>query len=163
MAKLDAFREFTPEKPYRKPLLLPPARSSIELGVQAAWWLVAGGMLLGAVVGLWSFGEPVPAPKGFENYGDVPRRLVRLAHIAMIALPLLYLEYVRHAARLAPRQRELGSRLMLAGMTLLPATLALAAFVPVLLYALPVPVTCLLSGVVLLAFALTRGNAAEAP
>jgi hypothetical protein len=155
--KLEAFRDEADVRSRRTPILLRPARrSSVELGVRVAWWLVAAGMLLGAVVGLWSFGEPFPAPKGFESYSDVPRRLVRLAHIAMIALPVLYLEYVRHAERATPRWRELGSRLMLVGMTLLPATLAAAAFVPSLLYALPLPVTCLLSAVLVLAVQLTR-------
>ena len=164
MTKLDVYLR-SPSVPPVAGTRFMPSRvpSSPELGVRVAWWLVAAGMLLGAVVGLWSFGGPVPAPSGFESYSDVPRRLLRLAHIAMIALPVLYLEYVRHAEGLAPEKRALGSRLMLVGMTLLPAALAVSAFVPEALYALPIPVTCLTFGVLLLAFALTRNAGARAP
>ena len=47
----------------------------------------------------WSFGGPVAPPPGFRAFDDLPRRLVRLGHIAAIALPALNLLYVPWMAR----------------------------------------------------------------
>ena len=131
--------------------------------VRSAWWLIATGMLSGAVLGLWSFGGPVPAPPGFESYADVPRRLLRLSHIALIALPVIGLAYVRYVAGLSARTRAIGCRLWLFGMAGLPALLALTAVVPPVLYFLPFPVLSLSLAVVLLAHGLGRTEAAGAP
>ena len=67
--------------------------------VRVAWWMIGGSMAVGAVLGLWSFGGPVTPPPGFRAFDDLPRRLVRLGHIAAIALPALNLLYVPWMAR----------------------------------------------------------------
>lgn len=133
--------------------------------VRWAWWMIGIGMAAGGLMGLWSFGGPLPPPRGFEAFDDLPRRLLRLAHVASIALPVLNLLYVPWIGRtrLHPRVRGAGCRLLLAGTVLLPALLALAAWVPPALLVLPLPVLCLLSAVFLLAGGLPRGEKGGRP
>jgi radical SAM superfamily enzyme YgiQ (UPF0313 family) len=76
-----------------------PEPSVGQTNVRVAWWMIGGSMALGAVLGLWSFGGPLPAPPGFRAFDDLPRRLVRLGHIAGIALLALNLLYVPWMAR----------------------------------------------------------------
>jgi hypothetical protein len=124
--------------------------------------MIAASMALGAVLGLWSFGGPVPPPPGFQAFDDLPRRLVRLAHIAAIALPvlnLLYVPWVRRA-RLSPAVRRRGCRLLLFGTVALPSLLLLAAAWSPGRYALPVPVAALIAATVLVAAGVGRRAAA---
>jgi hypothetical protein len=115
-------------------------------------------MLSGAVLGLWSFSGPVPAPNGFIAYDDLPRRLLRLAHIAMIALPLLSLELERWLGR-TPLRTQSQSHIRAAlvfGMLALPALLAVTAYWSPALYVLPLPVSALMGSVFAVAIALGR-------
>jgi hypothetical protein len=121
--------------------------------VVVAWWMIGVGTAAGAVMGVWSFGGPVPAPAGFVRYDDLPRRLARLAHIAAVALPALNLLYVSWMQRsaLGRRARRLGCRALLFGTLTLPVLLALTAFWGPALYALPAPVLALVGSFFLLA------------
>jgi hypothetical protein len=121
--------------------------------VRVAWWMIGGSMAVGAVLGLWSFGGPVAPPPGFRAFDDLPRRLVRLGHIAAIALPALNLLYVPWMARShwGGSTRRAGCRLLLFGTVTLPSFLILAAFWDPGLYLLPIPVTALIAAVWLLA------------
>src|SRR4030095_12485455 len=129
-----------------------PGRWNLSL----AWWRVGLGLWLGAVLALWSFGGPVPAPPGFEDPGSVPRRLLRLAHIALIALPILNLHFVPWTLRTAwgDRGRRACCLLLLVGTVGLPAALAAAAFWPPALYAAAPPALATIAGVFGLAFRL---------
>lgn len=125
---------------------------------RVAWWMVGYGMLSGAVLGLWSFTGPVPAPNGFIAYDDLPRRLLRLAHIAMIALPLLSLELERwlsHTTLSLPSQARIRTALVF-GMLTLPTLLAVTAYWSPALYLLPLPVCALMGSVFAVAVALGR-------
>jgi hypothetical protein len=103
-----------------------------DLNLRLSWWLIGLGMALGAALGLWSFGGPLPPPLGFEDPAALPRRLARLAHIALLALPVLNLLYVPclRQSRWSARGRRLGCRLLLAGTLAMPAGLALAILWP---------------------------------
>ena len=129
--------------------------------VRVAWWMIGGSMAVGAVLGLWSFGGPVAPPPGFRAFDDLPRRLVRLGHIAAIALPALNLLYVPWMARSrwGGSARRAGCRLLLFGTVALPSFLMLAAFWSPGRYLLPIPVTALIAAVWLLA----AGLPARAP
>lgn len=118
-----------------------------------AWWMIGASMLAGAVMGAWSFGGPAEPPPGFERYDDLPRRLVRLAHIAAIMLPVLNLLYVPAAARFAMRR---SCALLLFGTIALPSLLTLAAFWPPGLCLLPIAVLPIAAAVFALAFRLSR-------
>ncbi len=123
------------------------------VNVRCAWWMIAASMLAGALMGLYAFGEPLPAPDRLETYGAVPRRLLRLAHIAAVALPIINLHYVSWMERspFPEPKRRCAYRLLLAGTLGLPVLLTVAAFFRPALYALPVPVTALLGSIVSLA------------
>jgi hypothetical protein len=131
-------------------------RSEPALGhanVRVAWWMIGASMAVGAVLGLWSFGGPVSPPPGFRAFDDLPRRLVRLGHIAAIALPALNLLYVPWMARSrwSEAARRAGCRLLLFGTVALPILLMLAAFWDPGRYLLPLPVAALILAVCLLA------------
>ena len=119
----------------------------------AAWWMIGAGMAGGAVLGMWSFGGPVAPPAGFAAYDDLPRRLLRLAHIACVMLPVLNLLYVPgiRRSRWGPGLRRKACALLLFGTVALPALLALAAAWPPALWSLPLPVTALILSCFLLA------------
>ena len=136
-------------------------RSEPSMGranVRVAGWMIGGSMAVGAVLGLWSFGGPVAPPPGFRAFDDLPRRLVRLGHIAAIALPALNLLYVPWMARSrwGASARRAGCRLLLFGTVALPSFLMLAAFWDPGLYLLPIPVTALIAAVWLLAAGLPK-------
>jgi hypothetical protein len=80
---------------------------------------------------LYAFAPIVPrVPMGFERYGDLPRRLVRLAHIAAIMLPILNIILAPHIDRLRVSEiaRRRVSSTLLFGATFGPATLLVEAF-----------------------------------
>jgi hypothetical protein len=121
--------------------------------IWVAWWMIGAGLAVGAVLGLWSFGGPVEPPPGFRAFDDLPRRLVRLGHIAAIALPLLNLLYVPWMARArwGESTRLAGCRLLLVGTLGLPSLLVVAAFWDPGRVLLPIPVAALIGAVFLLA------------
>jgi hypothetical protein len=83
-----------------------------RMNIHVAWWMIGAGMAAGAVLGLWSFGGPIEPPPGFRAFDDLPRRLTRLGHIAAIALPALNLLYVpwMRRARWGDPVRRAGCR-----------------------------------------------------
>ena len=102
-------------------------------------------MLLGAVsglvIGLWSFGGPLPEPAWVGGYGELPRRLIRLAHIALFALGMINLMLARqHAGFGLP---EGVTRLALAAMNvgtlLMPTVLFATVFLSAMKYLLAIP------------------------
>ena len=102
---------------------------------------LAIGAASGLVLGLWSFDGPVLAPDWAANYGDLPRRLVRLGHIAWFGLGILNLILARQLPDLPLGARSLAVALgaMNLGNLLLPPLPVAAAFLPTLKYLLPVP------------------------
>jgi hypothetical protein len=56
---------------------------------------MALGALSGMLMGLWSFGGPVPAPEGLGDYAELSRRLLRLGHIAFFGLAFVNLILTR--------------------------------------------------------------------
>jgi hypothetical protein len=140
----------------------------------AAWASIVTGLALGGVIGLWSFDGPMAAPPGFEYPSALPRRLVRLAHIAFLALPVFNILHLHFGRPAAPLNRDIVSRAgppavpgagapservcrtLIAGSWILPVTLAVAAWWPAAKYALPVPVTMILVPCVLAAVSWMR-------
>ena len=56
-----------------------------------AWCSILAGALSGMVMGLWSFDGPFPTPEWIGDYDALPRRFLRLAHVAMFALGFLHM------------------------------------------------------------------------
>lgn len=102
-------------------------------------------MLLGAVsglvIGLWSFGGPLPEPAWVGGYGELPRRLIRLAHIALFALGMMNLMLARQhpGLGLPEAATRLALAAMNAGTVLMPALLFATVFVAPMKYLLAVP------------------------
>ena len=59
-----------------------------QLNISLGWITIVLGILTGSILGMWSFNGPFKTPTGHHNYVDLPRRMNRLAHIALFALPL---------------------------------------------------------------------------
>lgn len=110
-----------------------------------AWGSILAGALSGAVMGLWSFGGPFPTPDWIGDYDDLPRRFLRLAHVAMFALGLLHMLVARQitSAPVSPSMDRLGLNAMAAGNILMPTFLIAAAVWEPLKYLTPIPTLAL--------------------
>lgn len=100
--------------------------------VRGGLMLLSVGLAAGLAMSVYAFQPLVPVPPSLDHYDDLPRRLIRLAHIAAVMLPLInvvvgpWLDRVQ----LSRRARETSSWLLLLGAVGLPLTLAIEALVP---------------------------------
>ena len=109
------------------------------------------GVVSGMILGLWSFGGPLPVPEAIGDYGDLLRRFLRLGHIAFFGLGLINLAIAGHWRRLnlsQPAARR-ALQLMNLGNFGLPPVLLAAAWQPALLYLMPLPVACVFAALAL--------------
>ena len=97
--------------------------------------LLAAGLAGGLAMSLYAFAPLVAVPPSLARYDDLPRRLIRLAHIAAIMLPLINIVVGPwlDRLRLPGAVRTAASWLLLLGAAGLPLTLALEALVPPLI------------------------------
>ena len=125
------------------------------------WSWIAVGVLLGLALGLFSFDGPLAAPEALRDYGGLPRRLLRLSHIAFIALGALNVIYAREPG---PRGagREPGGVFLLAGSALLPPVLAVASFFPGARFAMGPPALLVALGCVVIALGRRKAKHREA-
>lgn len=102
-------------------------RTSLNLAV--GWASLAVGAITGLVLGIWSFGGPIPVPEWIGDYDALPRRLLRLGHIAFFGLGILNIALAHHLRRTRtfgfPSGLSLGA--MNLGNIFLPLTLIAAA------------------------------------
>lgn len=91
--------------------------------------LIAAGLAAGLAMSLYAFEPIVRVPGGLDDYNDLPRRLIRLGHIAAIMLPLLNIAIGGWLDRLnlSARTKQLASWLLLAGAVAVPAALFVEA------------------------------------
>ncbi|WP_265556850.1 CorA family divalent cation transporter [Serratia grimesii] len=64
-----------------------------EILIAFGWGGIVVGIMMGGLMGMYAFKGPFRAPKGHENYTNLNRRMLRLAHIAFIMLPLISMLY----------------------------------------------------------------------
>ncbi len=116
------------------------------------------GVASGMIVGLWSFGGPIPVPEAIGDYADLARRFLRLGHIAFFGLGLINLAIAGHWRRLdlGPPAARRVLWLMNLGNLGLPPLLLAAAWQPTLLYLMPAPVTCVFAALALCAIGAWR-------
>ncbi len=116
------------------------------------WSLFLIGILYGFVLGTFVFNGPLPAPARFADYSSLPRRLIRFAHIACMALGIVNVLYGHelHRIRLSDRMLRLGSNSMIVAGVLMPIFLTLAAFQLPWKWGLPIPATAALIAVAIL-------------
>lgn len=106
----------------------------------AGWSLILAGFLSGAIIGLWFHRE------GFlGGYQDWRRRLLRLGHIAMVALGFLNVLFAQSASAHA-----IAGHLLIAGGVAMPTVCVLSAWRKPLKVLFPLPVVMLVAAVVLI-------------
>jgi hypothetical protein len=114
-----------------------------KANIIAGWLTMVTGILSGATIGLWAFNGPFPTPPGHRDYADLPRRMVRLGHIALIALPLINIVYGQYIDMmpLPDEVKFLGSRCMIVCMIGVPLFLFLGSLWTPFKYVEAIPVT----------------------
>lgn len=125
-----------------------------------AWGSILAGALSGMVMGLWSFDGPFPTPEWIGDYDSLPRRFLRLAHVAMFALGILHMLVARQIteAPLRPDLDRLGLWAMAAGNILMPSTLIAAALWEPLKFLTPIPALAVTTAVAIAAFSAIRSQ-----
>src|SRR5262249_59718257 len=100
--------------------------------VRGGLMLLSVGLAAGLAMSVYAFQPLVPVPPSLDHYDDLPRRLIRLAHIAAVMLPLINVVVGPWLDRLqlSWRARETASRLLLVGAVGLPLALAIEPLVP---------------------------------
>jgi len=58
------------------------------------------GVISGMVLGLWSFGGPIPVPEVIGAYDDLSRRFLRLGNIAFFGLGIINIAIAGHTGNL---------------------------------------------------------------
>lgn len=134
----------------------------MEIGkrnIRFGWIWVLVGLLVGAVMGMWSFNGPMPSPVG--DYASLPRRMLRLSHIAFIALAFMNILYGYEIdkTKLTPRMKRLGTGLMISGALLMPLFLLSAVFYEPLKYLTVISATLLMVAVAIITIGLVRKKA----
>jgi hypothetical protein len=119
---------------------------------------MAIGIASGLVLGLWSFDGPAEVPDWIGDYASTPRRMIRLAHIALMALGIINILLSRELPDLAlgPGTKRAVSVTMNIGNVFLPATLFAGAVYMPLKYLMAVPALCVLYAVSTMACASLR-------
>ena len=108
-------------------------RKNIKFG----WMWILIGVLCGAIMGMWSFNGPFISPLG--DYISLPRRMLRLSHIAFIALAMINILYGYEIDKIKSNFKKLGSNCMIYGAVLMPLILIGAVFFEPIKYFTMVP------------------------
>jgi len=125
----------------------------MEIGkrnVSFGWLWILVGLLVGAVIGMWSFNGPFPSPVG--DYTSLPRRMLRLSHIAFIALAMINILYGYEIdkVKLAKKLKRIGSYCMIWGAVLMPVFLMAAVFFEPLKYLTMISATLVIVAVLVM-------------
>jgi hypothetical protein len=117
------------------------------------WLWVTVGFASGAAIGV-RFHDP----QWLGGYGALPRRLIRLGHISLIALGALNILFAQSVDRLQTTGGEVAtaSWLFIFGAVAMPACCALTAWRPGIKPLFIVPVVCLTAAGALAFYAMVR-------
>lgn len=132
----------------------PPRTPTWEWNRRVGWASACLGAVTGMMMGFWSFDGPLPPPGWLGEYGDTPRRLARLGHIAFFGLGILNVLLASELRRsaLGPRTKHLASIAMIFGNIFLPVLLFAAAAYRPLKYLLSVPILAVFIALALTAY-----------
>jgi len=127
-------------------------RKNITFG----WVWLLSGLICGAILSLWSFNGPLLSPLG--DYTALPRRLVRLAHIAFIALAIVNILYGSSIdnTQLKKKWKNIGSQSLILGAIFMPVLLIIATSYEPIKYFLILPGTLVIIGVFVITIGLLR-------
>jgi hypothetical protein len=117
----------------------------VALHWYAGWSLVLAGFLAGSGLGLFFHRDDF-----LGGYGSFRRRLVRLGHIALIALGLVNVVFALAVEHVTAGLLPFASPALLLGSVSMPVTCFLTAWRPGWRYAFAIPVLALVTAVVLL-------------
>lgn len=125
-----------------------------QINIIFGWTWILTGMIVGATLGLWSFNGPLKSPIG--DYNALPRRMIRLAHIAFIALGVINILYGMQIDKLniAEDAKTIGCLSLIAGTALMPTLLIISAFFKQVKYFLAIPATLLILGLFIIILSL---------
>ena len=103
------------------------------------WFWILVGVIIGAIMSMWSFNGPLNSPVG--DYTSLPRRMLRLSHIAFIALAVINILYGYEIdkIKLKDKIKKLGSNFIMYGSILMPLILLGAVFFENLKYLTVIP------------------------
>ena len=110
------------------------------------WISVLGGLAMGLVIGMKFQRED-----WLGGYTAFPRRMVRLAHVAMVALGMLNIQFAQSAERmnLSLGVAEAASLAFIAAAVLMPACCLWMAFRRGRFEIFAAPISCLAAGLIL--------------
>lgn len=110
------------------------------------WLFVLGGLVMGLVMGLKFQRE-----EWLGGYSAFPRRMVRLAHVALVALGMINIQFAHSAARLHlnPRMESVASIAFIAAAALMPACCLRMAARRRNFEIFAAPIVCLATGLIL--------------
>lgn len=114
-------------------------------GVAIAWLGILMGAVSGLIMGLWSFDGPFPTPDWIGGYDELPRRFLRLAHVAFFALSILHFLVARQirSTPLSPNVDTIALWSMAFGNIAMPVFLIAAAIWEPAKYLTSLPATAL--------------------
>ena len=118
--------------------------------ISFGWIWILIGIIIGAIMGMWSFIGPVISPIG--DYTSLPRRLLRLSHIAFIALAIINILYGYEIDRIKVKEKlkKLGSNCMIYGAVLMPLILLLSVYFEALKYLTVIPTILVIIALVIM-------------
>ena len=109
--------------------------------ISFGWVWILFGIFVGALMGMWSFNGPMPSPVG--DYTSLARRMLRLSHIAFIALAIINILYGYEIDKIKLKKfyKKVGSLCMICGAILMPLLLIAAVFLEPFKYLTAIPAT----------------------
>ncbi len=112
--------------------------------ISFGWIWILSGIIIGAIMGMWSFNGPLASPVG--DYTSLPRRLLRLSHIAFIALAVINILYGYEIDKIKAKEKlkKIGSNFMIYGAVLMPLILLMSVFFEVFKYLTVIPTTLII-------------------
>ena len=129
-----------------------------QLNIVFGWLWMNMGFITGLLMGLKAeqFGLNLKqvGPEWLEGYSSVPRRLIRLGHVAFIMLPVLNILFGQFidATPLTPQWKQIGSYAMIFGGVGVPVLCFAAAFYRPVKVLLGLPATAVLVGNLVIAW-----------
>jgi hypothetical protein len=110
------------------------------------WLFVLGGLAMGLVMGVQFQRED-----WLGGYSAFPRRMVRLAHVALVALGMINILFAQSAARLhlSAQTEQIASLAFLAAAALMPACCLWMATRRCHFEIFAAPIVCLATGLIL--------------
>jgi len=120
-----------------------------QKNISFGWIWIFVGIIVGAIIGMWSFNGPMLSPVG--DYTSLPRRMLRLSHIAFIALAMINILYGYEIDKIK-KYKILGSNFMIYGAILMPVLLIMAVFIEPLKYFTTIPAILIIIAISIMAF-----------